>query len=225
MTLGERLKQARLARNMSMTALARASGLSKGFLSQVESGATNPSLASLQRLAEALSLTVSDLVATGTLPRIAVETCRPRLVRRVHPERDKSSLLQIGSSSQGAVYVAHLLPGTALDSPVPSGLADAYLMVLSGEVEFDQPGTRLRLVEGDSLSFSLAPGYRVTAHNRFRSSLLLMLPSAADLPRILEMPIREVARASQEAPVTRTDFQGPLRLVAMRAARTAERGR
>ncbi len=99
------------------------------------------------------------------------------------------------------------------------------MMVLSGEVEFDQPGTRLRLAEGDSLSFSLAPSYRVTAHTRFRVSLLLMLQSAADLPRILETPFREMVVASQEAPLTRTDFQGPLRLVAMRAARTAERGR
>jgi transcriptional regulator with XRE-family HTH domain len=225
MTLGERLKQARLARNVSLTALARASGLSKGFLSQVESGATNPSLGSLQRLAEALSLSVSDLVATSALPPLAGATRRPRLVRRVHPERHKSSLLQIGSSSHSAVYVAHLLPGTALESPAPSGSADGYLMALSGEVEFDQPGTRLRLAEGDSLSFSMAPGYRVTAHTRFRASLLLMLHSAADLPRILETPIREMAIASQEAPLTRTEFQGPLRLVAMRAARTAERGR
>ncbi|MDQ3707157.1 MAG: XRE family transcriptional regulator [Chloroflexota bacterium] len=225
MTLGERLKQARLARNLSLTALARASGLSKGFLSQVESGATNPSLGSLRRLAEALSLTVSDLVGTGELPPRADVTLRPRLVRRVHPERNKSSLLQIGTSSQGAVYVAHLLPGTALESLVPSGPADAYLMVLAGEVEFDQSGTRLRLAEGDSLSFSLSPTYRVTAHTRFRASLLLMLQSAADLPGILETPFREMATASQEAPVTPTDFQGPLRLVAMRAARTAERGR
>lgn len=225
MTLGKRLKQARLARNISLTTLARASSLSKGFLSQVESGATNPSLGSLQRLAEALSMSVADLVATGALPPKAAVTRRPRLVRRVHPERDKSSLLQIGSSSQGPVYVAHLLPGTALESPVPSRSADAYLMVLSGEVEFDQPGTRLRLAEGDSLSFPIAPNYRLTARKRFRASLLLMLQSTADLPRILEASFREIAIASQGAPITRTEFQGPLRLVAMRAARTAERGR
>ncbi|HEX8599845.1 MAG TPA: helix-turn-helix domain-containing protein [Chloroflexia bacterium] len=225
MTLGERLKQARLARNMSLTALARASGLSKGFLSQVESGATNPSLGSLQRLAQALSLTVSDLVATGALPLDATVTHKPQLVRRVHPERDRSSLLQLGSSAQGAVYVAHLLPGATLESPAPSGTADAYLTVLSGEVEFSQQGTTLKLVEGDSLSYSLEPGYVVTAHNRFRSSLLLMLPSVAYLPRLLEIQFRERVVASQEANVTRTEFNGPLRLVAMRAARTADRGR
>jgi hypothetical protein len=99
------------------------------------------------------------------------------------------------------------------------------LTVLSGEVEFSQQGTTLKLVEGDSLSYSLEPGYVVTAHNRFRSSLLLMLPSVAYLPRLLEIQFRERVVASQEANVTRTEFNGPLRLVAMRAARTADRGR
>ncbi len=225
MTLGERLKQARLARNMSLTALARASGLSKGFLSQVESGATNPSLGSLQRLAQALSLSTSDLVATEVVPLAAVPAHGPRLVRRVHPERDRSSLRQIGSSSQGAVYVAHLLPGSALSSIVPSASEEAYLMVLSGEVEFSQRGSSFKLGEGDSLSFSVATGYKMTAHNRFRSSLLLMLPATSELPRIVEASFREAHAAPSEVRSMGASFEGPLRLVAMRAARTAERGR
>lgn len=225
MTLGERLKQARLARNLSLTALARTSGLSKGFLSQVESGATNPSLRSLQSLAQALSLSVSDLVATEALPPTSTESPRLRLVRRMHAERARSELRPIGATSQGAVYVAHLLPGSALESSAASGSADAYLMVLSGEVDFSQPGTALALGEGDSLSFPLAPGYRLTGHKRFRSSLLLVLGSARDLPRIVEGAYREAGMAPQADRVAGVDFQGPLRLVAMRAARTAERGR
>jgi hypothetical protein len=98
-------------------------------------------------------------------------------------------------------------------------------MVLTGEVEFRQAGSSLNLSEGDSLTFSLSQGYRLAGHRRFRSSLLLMLKSERDLPHLAEAPFREVADFATEAPAARSEFQGPLRLVAMRAARTAERGR
>lgn len=222
MTLGERLKQERLARNMSLAAMARVSGLSKGFLSQVESGATNPSLGSLRRLAEALSISVADLMSAEVAPSPAPAAMRPRLVRRVQPERDRSSLKQIGSSSHGAVFLAHLLPGSALMSTASAKGDDAYLMVLSGEVTFRQEGSSLRLAEGDSLTFSLSQHYSLTVQNPLRASLLLMLRSAADLPRAVDIPPGEVVGTPTRIRFSRAEYQGPLRLVAMRAARAAE---
>ncbi|HEY0068775.1 MAG TPA: helix-turn-helix domain-containing protein [Chloroflexia bacterium] len=225
MTLGERLKQARLARNMSLTALARLSGLSKGFLSQVETGSTNPSLGSLQRLAQALSLSISDLVATEALRPPVTATSRPRHVRRVQPSRDKSSLTQVSSNSLGVMCIAHLLPGSYLDAAATTSRDDAYLMVLSGEAHFIQPGMSLKLAEGDSLTFSLSQPYRLSAHVRSRVSILLMVRSAGELPQVVEVAFRERLRVQAEGRVVKAEFQGPLRLVAMRAARVAERGR
>jgi transcriptional regulator with XRE-family HTH domain len=225
MTLGERLKQARLARNISLTALARLSGLSKGFLSQVETGSTNPSLGSLQRLAQALSLSISDLVATeATRPGVGA-TSRPRQVSQIQPPSDKSSLTQVSSNSLGVVYMVHLLPGSYLEAAAGTSSDDAYLMVLSGEAHFVQPGTSLKLADGDSLTFSLSQPYRLSAHIRSRVSLLLMVQSARELPQVVDVPFRERLRVQSEGRAVRAEFQGPLRLVAMRAARVAERGR
>lgn len=225
MTLGERLKRTRLAQNMSLSALARASGLSKGFLSQVETGATNPSLGSLHRLAQSLSISLSDLLATETTRPHPRGVLRPRLVRRVQPERGRSSLTQVGSKTQGAVYLAHLLPGSTLEATESPKGEDAYLMVLSGEVQFRQPGTSLRLAEGDSLTFPLGPHYRLTVQPPLRASLLLLVGSATDLPVVVEASSREQVPVQYVAGPARIESRGPLRLVAMRAARTAERGR
>ena len=52
--LGERVKAARLWRGMTMAELATACGLTKGFISQVESGSSNPSLNTLRKIAAAL---------------------------------------------------------------------------------------------------------------------------------------------------------------------------
>ncbi|HYO49075.1 MAG TPA: helix-turn-helix transcriptional regulator, partial [Chloroflexia bacterium] len=61
MELRERLRAARLERKMTVAELAEASMLSKGFISQVESGRSNPSLASLQRIASALGVPLASL--------------------------------------------------------------------------------------------------------------------------------------------------------------------
>lgn len=224
MTLGERLKQARLARNMSLTALAGATGLSKGFLSQVETGATNPSLGSLQRLSAALSVSLSDLLAADVRPTSSPAP-RPRLVRRILPERHKSSLTETGRGAEQAVYLAHLLPGGSLEAATSPGGEEAFVMVVSGQVHFSQPGTSLRLVEGDSLTFPLAPQYRWAALGGTVASLLLVVRSAQDLPRLVETPFSEPVLARGRGGAAVAEAHGPLRLVAMRAARSAGRGR
>jgi XRE family transcriptional regulator, regulator of sulfur utilization len=63
MDIGARLRDARQSRNLSLRALAEKTGFSASFLSQVELGQASPSLGSLQRIAEALGVTVSGLVA------------------------------------------------------------------------------------------------------------------------------------------------------------------
>ncbi|MDQ3930053.1 MAG: helix-turn-helix domain-containing protein [Chloroflexota bacterium] len=231
MTLGAKLKQARLARGMSLTDVARLTGLSKGFLSQVETGATNPSLGSLHRLARALALSASDLVSTerdGQSTPVTpspVRTSRPRLVRREQPARDRSTLKQIGSGSPCVIYLAHLLAESALEGLLPGSDLDACVLVLSGQLQFAQAGSTLRLFDGDSLTFSVGQHYRLSVQAGLGASLLLVLPSADYLPRLVEAQVGTAPRKPAEARLAATEFQGPLRLVAMRAARAAERGR
>jgi len=60
--LGLRLQKARKAAGLTLDALARASGVSKGTLSQIEQNKANPSITVLFRVAMALSLPISALV-------------------------------------------------------------------------------------------------------------------------------------------------------------------
>lgn len=220
MPVAQKLKQARLAQGLSLSSLARASGLSKGFLSQVESGDANPSLASLQRLASALSMTMGELLSDQATAHSGSTRGRARLIRRVPGERARSSVTQVGAAGTGIAYVAYLEPSAHLESGELAEGRDAYLMVLSGDVRFSQAGEVFVLAEGDSLSFPLSERYLLTTTGR-KSSLLLVFSSAADLPRIVEPPVRLDFRPAEKSAHT----EGPLRLVAMRAARSAGRGR
>lgn len=61
--VGGRVRALRQERQMTLPGLAEAAGLSKGLLSKMENSSdANPSLATLQKIAEALDVTLADLL-------------------------------------------------------------------------------------------------------------------------------------------------------------------
>lgn len=78
MSVGQRLREARTRQNLSLRALGEKTGFSASFLSQVELGQTAPSLGSLQRIADALSLTVASVLG----PESSAEPSLGGVVRR-----------------------------------------------------------------------------------------------------------------------------------------------
>ena len=70
--LGERLRAIRLLRQRTLREVAGTADVSESFLSQLERGRSSASVATLQRLAGALGIEISDLFATNGLPRPTV---------------------------------------------------------------------------------------------------------------------------------------------------------
>ena len=60
--LGENLKKVRAKKKLSQGALARLLEVDKGYISNIESGNKNPTLATIQRLADALEISVDLLL-------------------------------------------------------------------------------------------------------------------------------------------------------------------
>ena len=60
--LGENMKKVRAKKKLSQGALARLLDVDKGYISNVESGKKNPTLATIQRLAEALDVSANELL-------------------------------------------------------------------------------------------------------------------------------------------------------------------
>lgn len=61
---GKRIRELRLERGWSQEFLAAEAGLNMNYLGGIERGERNPSLKNLARIADALSVTVPDLVET-----------------------------------------------------------------------------------------------------------------------------------------------------------------
>jgi transcriptional regulator with XRE-family HTH domain len=60
--LGKNLKMARAKKKLSQGALARLLEVDKGYISNIENGKKNPTLATIQRLADALGVSADELI-------------------------------------------------------------------------------------------------------------------------------------------------------------------
>jgi transcriptional regulator with XRE-family HTH domain len=60
--LGSRLRRHRQAQGLSLAAVAEASGVTKGFLSQLERGLSRASVASLRRIGDAVGISIAELL-------------------------------------------------------------------------------------------------------------------------------------------------------------------
>jgi len=60
--LGENLKKVRTKKKLSQGALARFLEVDKGYISSIESGKRNPTLATIQKLANALGVSADELL-------------------------------------------------------------------------------------------------------------------------------------------------------------------
>ena len=60
--LGENLKKIRTKKGISQGDIARSLGVSRGYISNIENGKTNPTLGTIARLAKAVGASVDELV-------------------------------------------------------------------------------------------------------------------------------------------------------------------
>jgi transcriptional regulator with XRE-family HTH domain len=65
--VGEQVRREREKAGKSLARLADEAGLSKAYLLKVETGSTNPSLGVLSQIADALQVTIADLVGGPTV--------------------------------------------------------------------------------------------------------------------------------------------------------------
>ena len=160
--LGERLRAIRLLRRRTLKHVAEASGVSESFLSQLERGRTGASVATLQRLAVALGIEISDLFATNGLPR-------PSVLRRearelvVWGHLGRKALLTPKPFHALEVVAAEFEPGGSTgDEPYTHGDSEELLFVVAGRVHVQLGADVYDLAVGDSVHYRSSTPHRVS---------------------------------------------------------------
>lgn len=161
--VGERLRAIRTLRRLTLRTVAERTGLSESFLSQVERGRANASVASLKRIAAALGVNVADLFepnGSRSRPRVLRRESRPALA---FGTLGRKYMLTPRPLEHLQVIVGELEAGGSTgDEPYTHGNSEELLVVLAGVVHL-QLGTEVfELREGDSIDYRSSTPHRLT---------------------------------------------------------------
>jgi transcriptional regulator with XRE-family HTH domain len=173
--VGERLRAIRLLRRLTLREVADAAGVSESFVSQLERGRSSASVATLQRLAAALGIEISDLFADErpSGPRILRQQER-QLLEWGHLGR-KALLTPKPFHSLEVVAAAFDPGGSTGDEPYTHGDSEELLLVLAGRVHLQLGRELLDLSQGDSVNYRSSTPHRVSNPGEAAAEVLFVI--------------------------------------------------
>jgi XRE family transcriptional regulator, regulator of sulfur utilization len=162
--LGKTVQRLRKAYNLSLSELAVQSGVAKSIISQIERNETNPTLATIWRLSQALDVSIERVLGSADDEPFIEKTTRvdtPVIIS----DDGKCRLSVVGwlkTVEWLQWYDFHAEPGGVLESDAHQRGSVECLSILAGEVEVDIGGVVERAVPGETLR------YRCDRHHAIR---------------------------------------------------------
>ena len=153
--LGKTIQRLRKAYNLSLSELAEQSGVAKSIISQIERNETNPTLATIWRLSQALDVSIERVLATanddpfidrsskGDTPILVSDDGRMRL----------AIIGWIKTVEWLQWYEVSADPGANLESEAHQRGSIECLSVRSGEFEVEVAGVTQRARAGETLRY------------------------------------------------------------------------
>ncbi|USG63081.1 XRE family transcriptional regulator [Sneathiella marina] len=171
--VGQNINRLRKEKQLTLDQLAAVCGVSKSMLSQIERNETNPTLAIVWRLAEALGESIDDLIK-GSEDQHSLTVINNSSVPVLNDANEQYSLRVLGPASlvnDMEWYEITLKPGGQLTSGAHTARTTEHLTVLGGELEITAGGEKDRVLEGETARY------------------------AADQPHAIRNPTDQTARA------------------------------
>ena len=162
--VGGRLKAARVTRNFSQRELASRAGVTNGMISMIEQNKHSPSVATLNRLIDALGLSFADFFALDLLsaPQVFYGT------KDLLPLTEGKVTFRVvaGERRDKAVQILHEVyePGGDTGAEMLTHRGEEGGIVLEGEIELTVGDDRRILKSGDAYYFES------TVPHRFRNT-------------------------------------------------------
>lgn len=175
--LAIRLKEERAAKELSLDALAKLSGVSRSMLSQIEREESSPTVASLWNLTRALNVDFASLLDDEAKPensiREIVRVDNTPLIRNQTAKceiRILSAANQVGGTE---VYDIWFDPGANLDSsPHKKGCIE-HLTVLDGQLEVCSDGETATISCGDTIRYAADVNHAIKSVDAARAILIV----------------------------------------------------
>ncbi len=176
-SVGQRLRELRALRGLSMRALAEMSGLNINTLSLIENERTSPSVSTLQQLAQSLQVSITEFFQTNRGSKKSVHQKQGRRPR-VAFEHSTMEDLAAGMPRFGAEPIIVTLEPDADSGKKPIvHTGREFVYCLDGHIIYTVDNEKYLLESGDSLIFeAYLPHYWKNADSVPSRALLVLCP-------------------------------------------------
>ncbi len=152
--VGKNLRRLRMKRALSLEKLAKASGVSRAMLGQVELGQSAPTINVLWKIARALEVAFSALISsTGSSGTMLLKATESKQLTSHDGKFRSRALFPFNSPRRVEFYELRLAPaGVEVAHPHPPGTSE-NLIVTHGKVEIEHGTETHTLDTGDAIVF------------------------------------------------------------------------
>lgn len=178
--VGAALQALRHAQGLSLDDLSRMAGVSKSMLSQIERNQANPTVAVVWRLANALGVTIADLLGGEDAGRpAALLTIMPAHATPSMKSMDGKCELRIlgpiESAGRYEWYELAVQPGGVLDSQAHEPGAREHITVLTGTLEVQSGGERAKVRHGETARYAVDVAHSIRNNGKSVATALLVV--------------------------------------------------
>ena len=172
--LGEFIREQRRTAQISVRQLAKLAGVSNPYLSQIERGASDPSISSLRRIASAFGIPMFQfLVGTDRRDIVVRRNHRTRLS---FPERDiEYELVSADTIGEFEVLGLTLTAGGASSPTAIPHASEECSIVLRGHVLAEVAGRTYELDAGDSIKIHRELPHRFVNQSSAEAELIIII--------------------------------------------------
>lgn len=192
--LGLRVATFRQLRGMSLRGLAASAGVSSSFLSQLENGRTNASVASLRKIATALGVSPAQLLDSGAghTRGVLKAADRPSLPL----EGAEKYVISLPPLRNLEVYSGVFSPGSSTGAePYAHGNGQEIFIVVAGSVVLELGDERYSLDKDDSIEFLSSVPHRVVNEGDRTAEVVWICSPPTPVDRAEESRAHSVAPA------------------------------
>jgi len=177
--LGERVRELRRGRGLTLDALAELSGVSRAMISKLERGEKNPTLVVAAKLAEGLGVTLSQLAGMEERREVVVVPKERRMVMRDPETGFERQLLSPNFVGRGVEFIRNTIPegSTSGEFPPHRRGVEEHIVVERGTLRAILGSEEYLLREGDAVYFEADVPHRFDNAGEGECSYYLVISS------------------------------------------------
>jgi transcriptional regulator with XRE-family HTH domain len=156
--VGEKIKELRASKSMSLRSLSQKSGISANALSLIERSKTSPTVTTLMAIAKAFHVRVDEFFSTENGDKGEFVIYRGVATQAEKPMEPLAPNLKQQNLNPLLVCLA---PDEKVRRDLCFHPGDEFVYCLTGEIECEVGGERIRLVQGDAVTYKAEMPHRL----------------------------------------------------------------